>query len=55
MGADQFFITLGLSVDEFLSNWRREAETVLGARKAGQLDIEVYKVIAERKVRTTSK
>ena len=30
--------------------WRREAEKVLGLRSSGALQIDVYKVVAQREV-----
>lgn len=40
----------GLSELDFISNWAKEATTVLTARAEGHLDIHLYKVVAERKI-----
>ena len=36
-------------MDELLATWKREAQTALGVRQKG-MDIEMYKVVAERRV-----
>lgn len=38
------------STDELLSIWKSEAETVLTARHKEGTSIELYKVVAQRKV-----
>lgn len=40
----------GKSMDEFLSVWKREAEFVMGARSKDGFPVELFKVVAERKV-----
>ena len=40
----------GKSTDELINVWRKEAEAVLTARYKEGTSIELYKVVAERKV-----
>ena len=45
-----YYLSLGKTTDELIHIWKKEAEAVLTSRyKEGTL-IELYKVVAERKV-----
>lgn len=41
---------LGKSTDELITIWKKEAEAVLTARLKEGTSIELYKVVAQRKV-----
>ena len=45
---------VGKSMEELLATWKNEAMTALGVRHKG-MDIELYKVVAERRVGTVNR
>ncbi len=48
------YIFVGKSMEELLITWKNEALATLGVRHKG-MDIEMYKVVAERRVGITSR
>jgi len=43
-------VLLGKTISELLGMWRREAEKALSLRFSGDLEIDLYKVVAQREV-----
>jgi len=39
-----------MTATELVGMWKREAQKVLGMRSSGDLEIEVFKVVAQREV-----
>jgi len=45
-----FVCLVGMTATELVGMWRREAEKALGLRCSGDLELELYKVVAQREV-----
>jgi len=41
---------LGMTATELIGTWRREAEKALGLRASGDLELDLFKVVAQREV-----
>jgi len=43
-------MSLGMTASELLGTWKREAEKALGLRCSGDLELDLFKVVAQREV-----